>query len=334
MTRIFRSIVLSFLLLLSFCGFAMSQDKTAPRVAVSIKPLHSLVAGVMAGVAEPELVISSNVSPHGFSLKPSDATLLSEADVVFWVGPELESVLQAPIETLAENAVSVPVLNAPGLQLLHYRDPHDHGDDEGHKTHDDHSNHTTDDEHSDHGNHYGHDHQGHELIDPHVWLDPLNAKLIVRHIAEELAELNPENRLAYVRNREIVTNWLDTLHGEISGLLDPVSSRPFVVFHDGYQYFETRYQLNNLGSLRLQPETSPGAKHVREMQVLVREKKVACVFTEPQFDNRLAYTVIEGSDAKTAIVDPVGSMNAPGLNLYFEMMQGLARAFVQCLSTK
>ncbi|MCC5780820.1 zinc ABC transporter substrate-binding protein ZnuA [Nitratireductor sp. B36] len=329
-------------------AFAADQE-----VVTSIKPVHSLVAGVMEGVGEPQLILQGAGSPHTYSMRPSQARMLAAADVVFWVGPNLEVFLAKPLETLAGEARLVTLSESEGIKLLHMREggafeAHSHGDEDGHGDHEEGHGHEegekdhaeTDHAHDDHANddhahdddaHEGHDHHDHGP-DAHIWLDPENAKAIVSAIAEALSETDAENASAYAANAAKLNERIDALSAEIADELEPVRNRPFIVFHDAYQYFEKRFGLAAAGSITVSPEVIPGAQRVDEIRTKVRELDAACVFAEPQFEPRLVEVVTEGTNARSGVLDPLGAEITDGPDLYFELMRGMASSFKSCLA--
>ena len=244
------------------------------NVVASIKPIHSLVAAVMEGVGEPELIIEGAGSPHTYALKPSQARDLENADVVFWLGHELEAFLEKPLEAIAGDAKSVELIDVHDLVKLEFReggafekhdhDDHDEHDEHGHdehkhdehkheeKAHDEHGH--DEHKHEEHAHDEDkHDEHGHGAFDAHVWLDPANAKAIVHEIEETLIEADPDNAAVYEANAEALMTKLDGLITEVSEDLVPVKDQGFVVFHDAYQYFEKRFGLSAIGSVTVSP---------------------------------------------------------------------------------
>jgi zinc transport system substrate-binding protein len=296
----------------------------APKVVVSIAPVHSLVAGAMEGVGSPDLLVKGAASPHNYALKPSDARLLADAKVVFWIGEMLEAFLAKPLDALAGKATVVELVEAPGLQRLPYRSGGSWGDDgrDGHEPkavakgkpvpgHD-----------------HGHDHGD---IDPHVWLSPANARVLAAAIVAALAEADPANAARYRENGRRMDARLADLETELRGILAPVKGRPFVVFHDAYQYLEHAFGLNAIGAIAASPERPPGPKGLAILRKRIVAARARCVFREPQFPAKLAGTVAEGTGAKVASLDPEGAALPPGADLYFDLMRTNARALVDCL---
>ncbi|WP_454849738.1 zinc ABC transporter substrate-binding protein ZnuA [Rhizobium binxianense] len=300
------------------------QAAEAPVVVTSIKPIHSLVSAIMQGVGTPELIVDGAASPHTYNLKPSNARALQDAKVVFWVGPGMEAFLEKPLTALGSDAVVAELEDAPGLVKLPFREggafePHDDGDEAGH----DHA----EAEH-DHGDH---DH-GHGEYDTHLWLDPMNAKAMAAEITTTLVAADPANALTYEANSKALDERLDALDKEVATIVAPVKDRPFIVFHDAYQYFEHRYKIRVAGSITVSPETIPGAERVSEIHKKVGDLGATCVFAEPQFEPRLIDVVIEGTKARSGVLDPEAATLQAGPDLYFTLMRGIANSMKDCLS--
>jgi zinc transport system substrate-binding protein len=337
---------------------AVAPAVAAPTVATDIPPVHALAARVMAGVGEPGLILPPGVSPHAYSMKPSEAQLVQEADVVFWVGEELTPWLDRAVDALSDEAASVRLLEAPDVVRLGYREgvtfePHDHGDEHGGEAdhaHDeadaghDHghdetaeASHDHDDDH-DHGeaeaeaaaHDHGHDHD-HEGVDPHAWLDPVNGKAWLDAMAAALSEADPANASTYFQNAADGKAELDALMEEIRADLEPISDRSFVVFHDAYHYFEARFGIEATGAIRLGDAVEPGPRRVAEIREAIRAQDAACVFAEPQFEPRLIETVVEGTDAEVGVLDPLGADLELGPELYPELLGNLRDSLVDCL---
>lgn len=345
-----------------------------PDVVVSIRPVHSLLAGVMAGVAEPGLLLRSGESPHTYALRPSDAEMLAAAALVVWIGPSIESFLARPLRELAPNARLLTLEEVSGLTHLpvrrgglweehvhgahhdghhdehhdghrddHHDDHHDehHGDHHG-DHHDDHHGDHHDghhdehhDEHRDahHDDHHDEHHDGHEdaALDSHIWLDPDNAAVMARAMAEELAQLDPERAARYRENAAKLEERLRALDEELRETLAPVAERGFLVFHDAWQHLDTRYGLRAVGSFRVAPERAPGAARLEELQRKLAEQDVVCVFSEPQFNPRLIEALVADAGARTGVLDPLGAKLPTGPELYFGMMRANAETLRECL---
>lgn len=301
-----------------------ARGQEAPVVTVSVKPLHSLVAAVMQGVGEPKLIVGGSASPHTYSLKPSNAADLENAKVVFWLGPNFEHFLEQPLQSLAANAQVVSMQDASGLTRLPFREG---GAFEAH----DHEEHAHEGE-AGHAEEAGHDDHDEEAgFDLHFWLDPQNAAVMVESIRDTLVKADPAHADQYRANALAVAANLDALDKELAEQLSPIQDKPFVVFHDAYQYFEKRYGLRVAGSITVSPETPPGAERIAQIHDKIASLGATCVFAEPQFEPKLIAVVTEGSQAKSGTLDPEGGTLAEGPDLYFTLMRNLANSLTDCL---
>jgi zinc transport system substrate-binding protein len=347
-----RSSLLSVSLLASAQFAAVSAAYAeVPNVVTDMAPIDSLVAQVMGDLGTSTQLMPQGASPHGYSLRPSEAKALQAADIVFWTGPVIEPWLDEMIDEVAHDAHSVPLALAEGATVLPVREgatferhvhsddehDHDHGeadheahDDHAEEAHDDHDDHDHDEhDHDEHG-HDDHDDHDHEGADGHAWLDPMNARVWLGVIAEELAEHDPENAAAYAANAAAAQQALDVKIAEIQAELAPISDLRFVVFHDSFQYFENRFGLQATGSISLSDATAPSPARVKEIQDKIKSEGVTCVFSEPQFNAGLVATVLDGTDAKTTVIDPLGVGLTPGAGFYGDLIDAAAAAFKTC----
>jgi zinc transport system substrate-binding protein len=294
----------------------------APKVVATIKPIHALVAAVMGDLGSPALIVKSGASPHTYSLRPSDAAALESADIVFWTGHGMELFLEDALESLASGANVVELAGVPGIELLPIREG---GAFESHEYEDEHAeDHGHDDHERDHD---------HGEMDMHYWLDPANAAQMVAAIADALAAADPEHATVYEANAEAATEQLTALAGEIDTLLAPVRAKPFIVFHDAYQYFERRFGLTVAGSITVTPDTLPGAQRIGELRARISTADAVCVFAEPQFEPAVVATIIEGTSARSGTLDPEGAGLSEGPGLYRELLLGLSDGLLDCLAT-
>ena len=309
----------------------------APRVAVDIAPVHSLVARVMEGVGTPDLIIQAGASPHEYSLRPSEAAALQDANLVFWIGSGLTPWLTDTIETLAPNANVTELLEADGTIELEFREgalfeAHDDHEEEGHDDHDDekadHDDHSDDDHDDEEAGHDEHEHGDH---DPHAWLSPQNAMTWMNVIAGQLSAADPDNAGAYFANAAAGRAEIKVLIGEVTATLDPVRDGRFIVFHDAYQYFETDFNFPASGAISISDASDPSPARIAEIQDRIAEQGIDCVLAEPQFNPGLIATVLEGSNAQTGILDPLGSDLKPGSALYPQLIRNLSTALAGCM---
>lgn len=309
------------------------------KVLVSIKPVHSLVAAVMDGAGQPDLLIDGAASPHAFAMKPSDVRRLNAADVIVRVSSRLEVFLDKPLAVVAKRATVLTLDLVPGLDLHDLRSgsgyeahDHDHGPDGGHKRH----------AHKGHGE-TGHAHSHGKVgkaanananRDPHLWLDPANARIMALAIGEMLAGKAPDSAALFRSNAARLVARLNALDARLAQDLAPVSGRPYLVFHDAYQYFEHRYGLAGVGSVTVNPDVPPSAQRLSRIRARLAKSGVACVFAEPQFPPRAIDTIIEGSSVRRGVLDPLGAALTAGPEQYFLLMDGLVRDLKACLGAR
>ena len=324
-------LILSILSLISF----ITPVNADVKVVTSIKPIHSLASYLMDGVGKPDLIVDGYASPHGFSMKPSHAKMLQNADLIFWVGEDLESFLEKPLNSIAKKAEKIELMEIKGLNVLKFRernifDEHDHDDhakkEDDHDDHDDHDK--KEDGHDDHDGHDEHEGHAHGEYDPHIWLDPLNAKVILKEMTEHLIENDSKNASTYKSNLDKALNDIDKLTMEVMTELNKSTSS--IVFHDAYQYFEERFNVNILGAFTVNTDVMPGAEQLAEIREIIEHDKVKCIFSEPQFNPDIIKAVAKDMNIKTGVVDPLGATLNPGKDLYFDLIRNMSASFKGC----
>ncbi|MGI9302567.1 MAG: zinc ABC transporter substrate-binding protein [Gammaproteobacteria bacterium] len=282
---------------------ALATDSAPARaleVVVTIAPIHSLVAAVTRGVTEPALLLPPGATPHSYALRPSDIKRLRDADMVVSVGAGLERFLDKTLQALPQSIRLIVLANTPGVTLLRADVNRDHGGD--------------------------HD------ADPHLWLDPVNAKFIVSYLAHEFSRADPANAASYNSNETETLARLEQLDLSVRQRLAPVAEVPYIVFHDAYRYFEMRYGLSQAGAFTMDPTRPPGARRVREMRKRLEASGTRCIFVEPQFRPALLRSVANDTGASIGVLDPVGAGIAPGPNAYFLLIERMAQALSACLA--
>lgn len=320
-----RKLIFSFLVSL-IIPFATAAN--TPKVAVDIAPVHSLVTQVMESVGRPELLIQPGASPHGYSLRPSEAEALSEADVVFWMSEDLTPWLEKALENLAGSAIKVEMLNIEGTTVHAFREgatfeAHDDHHENEHQSAGQH-----DDDHHEHANTEKH-HHGDQ--DPHAWLDPVNAKIWVGVIAKVLSEQDPDNARTYQSNADAAARKLDVLTTSIQQQANALKDTKFVVFHDAYQYFERRFGVLASGAISMGDASDPSPARIKKIQDRVSSLGVTCVFTEPQYNPDLVKTVFEGTSVNTTgVMDPLGADIEVGKNHYSKLLNSMITSLAQC----
>ena len=291
-------------LLLGWLLLVATQVHAAPKVVVSVLPVHSLVSAVMGDVGEAQLLIPGGQSPHASQLKPSQVNALLSADLIVWVGALLESNIGKIIAQRRDETHVITLLENDAINKLPTRSP-----DDGHD----------------------HDTHAHHNIDPHVWLSFDNARAIARIVADELASLDSANRDRYQSNAEELLSRLQQLRKSMHTDLYAVNDLLYVVFHDAYQYFENEFDLHPLAPLTVSAERPTGARRIRQIKQLIQSQKVRCVFSEPQFQPGLMAMLVADTDAKAGVLDPLGAGLEPGPDAWFELMRKLADALTTCL---
>ena len=299
------------------------------KVVASIKPIHSLASYLMDGVAKPDLIVDGYSSPHGFSLKPSHAKMLQNADIIFWVGEDLENFLVKPLNSIAKKAEKIELMEIKGLEKLKFRERNIF---DGHEGHDDHG-HDEDghkeDDHEEHGHdEHGHEGHAHGEHDPHIWLDPENAKVILNEMVEHLIENDEKNASTYKKNLKKAQKDLDKLLKKVKSDLN--KDFKSIVFHDAYQYFEKRFDVNVLGAFTVNTDVMPGAEQLAEIREIIEHDKVSCIFSEPQFNPDIINAVAKDMDIQTGVLDPLGATLDPGKDLYFDLIKNMSKSFKGC----
>jgi len=292
-----------------------SAARAEIKVVATIKPVHSLVALVMGATGAPALLVGGNASPHTFVMKPSDAAKLTQADILFRVSDAVEPFTLKAGKLLPKTGTLVTLQSAPGIVSLARRvgGPFD--------AHDAHEAHEHDHDHDD----------AHASVDGHIWLDPANARAMIDAIATALSAKAPANAATYAANATTAKARLDRLAGNLQITLAGTTGKPYVVFHDAYQYFEKRFGLNVVGSITVNPDIPPSGKRLALLRAKIAKLGATCVFGEPNFDAKVIAAVTEGSTARTGTLDPEGAALTPGPDLYETLMLQLATALKACL---
>ena len=286
-----------------------STNAISSEIVASIKPLHSLVSSVTQGSDSVSLLIKGSMSPHNFALKPSHAKLLNNAKIVFYIDNQFESALKKTVIGLPTRVRVVKVSSTKQLKLLPTR-AGDNWEEDGH-------------------DHHHHDHGSNDL---HFWLEPNNAIQIVKGIVRELSIVYPDNINLYKKNARKIIKEIKTVDLSIKSILEPVKNKPFIVFHDAYQYFENKYGLNAVGSILLDPEIPPSPKRIIQIRAKIKTTNPTCVFKEPQFRAKIVNTVIEDTNVKVGILDPVGADLEKGPGMYTNLLKQIASNLKTCLN--
>jgi zinc transport system substrate-binding protein len=335
-----------------FCTFSimpvkmMMADQKPLSIVASIRPVHALVAGVMGDLGTPHLLLAAPASAHHFTLKPSQARALQNADIVFWIGPGMEQPLTKALATLAADAQSVALDDSAGLVLFDFdddghdghgtkgkhndHDGHDgHGTKDKHNDHDGHDGHGTKDKHNDHGGHGGHGEHG---INPHIWLDPFNAQIMLGVIADHLGKADPVNAKTYQANADVMRQNLVQLQIDIARQLAPFAESEFLVLHDAHIYFERRFGMRAHGAITIEPDVMPTAAKIKKLRHDLESHPMDCIFSEPFLGQKALGLINEGIDIPIGHLDPLGSQLPAGASLYADLLKSYAAAFKACLA--
>ena len=317
MLNFLKKTLLSFIIILFSY---LSSSKAEIQVVTSIKPLHSLASMIMQGVGEPKLIVDGNTSPHNFSLKPSHAKILQTADIVFWIGEDIETFLEKSLSSLSKKAKVIELMQISQIKKLKFREKNifevSH-DDHGHKKHDDHGH----KKHDDHGHAHGE-------FDPHIWLDPMNAKIILKEMTKELILLDKKNASKYKANLRNAHIKIDKLVMDINFKIN--KSAKYIVFHDAYQYFENRFGLKTLGALTVNTDILPGAEQLKNIRNLIKKEKAKCIFSEPQFNPKIIKAIAKDTNIKTGVFDPLGADLKNNEDLYLKLIINLSNSLKNC----
>ncbi|QGZ29274.1 zinc ABC transporter solute-binding protein [Stutzerimonas stutzeri] len=341
---VFRLFSLPLLLTAFFLGSAPARAEV--NLLASIKPLQLIAAAVQQGVDEPQVLLPAGASAHHYALRPSDVRHIRSADLFYWIGPDMEGFLEPMLN--GRKGPTLAVQSLPGLTLRHFggghadshQDEHhdDHASDDPHAGHDDHA-------HGAHAGHEAHDapaaagHAGHDhahrpgSLDAHLWLLPANAGIIAARMAEDLAAADPANAPRYRANLEAFSQRLEALDSRLRKRLGAVSSQPFFVFHEAYDYFEAAYGLEHTGVFSAGGEAQPGARHVADMRQRLEQAGPSCVFHEPPMRPRLADSLVRGLPAKVAELDPMGHGVETDATGYEQLIENLGTALAECLES-
>ncbi|PPA04982.1 zinc ABC transporter substrate-binding protein [Pseudomonas sp. MWU12-2312b] len=298
----FVAFVASFLLV----GSAHAEVK----VLTSIKPLQLIAAAVQDGVAIPEVLLPPGASPHNYALRPSDVRKVQSVDLLYWIGPDMEGFLPRVLN--GRTLPSVAVQDLPGMKLRRFaEDSHSHAEEA--------------DEHD-------HDHRPGSL-DAHLWLSPINARVIATKMAADLSAADPDNAARYQSNLKAFDERLDSLDLRLKKRLAGIEGKPYFVFHEAFDYFEDAYGLKHTGVFSVAAEVQPGAQHVAAMRARLQEVGKTCVFSEPPLRPRLAETLVAGLPVKLAELDALGGYTPATAQGYEQVLEKLGNDLAGCLES-
>jgi zinc transport system substrate-binding protein len=310
-----QRILLSLLLTL----FIPVAAATELKVLTSITPIQLIASEILADVAQPEVLLPPGASPHQYSLRPSDVRKVKQADLIFWIGPELERFLE---KTLSKTDATV--LSFLEAEEMHQEEAEHENKSEHGSSHQESEDNLLASSHQ----HDGHDHGG---TDPHIWLDPMHALEMAEIIRDEAIKAAPDKTLLLEQNYAEFAAGLLEKDQLIMAQLAPFNERGFVVFHDAYSRFVKRYNLKQLGAVTINPSRKAGARHLSELREAVIKSKAVCIFSEPQFSGSILKTIAAGTAVRTAELDPLGQKVMLGKGAYLAFIADFAQVFKECL---
>ncbi len=308
----------------------MSISAASAAVITSIRPLGFIASAIADGVTPTEVLLPDGASPHDYALRPSDVQRLQSADLVIWVGPEMEAFLGKPLAKIPP-AKQIALSALPAIKSeLEKEAGHDH-ENEHEQVHDDHE--------KGHGHSHaapddGDDGHHHSEFNMHIWLSPEMTKQAAIAIHAKLLELMPQNKDKLDANLLYFTDKIAQADEKIVKMLAPVQGKGYFVFHDAYGYFEKHYGLSPLGYFTINPEIQPGAQRLHQIRTQLVEHKAVCVFAEPQFRPAVINAVAKGTDVRSGVLDPLGSNIALGRDSYADFLLQLSNQYVSCLEEK
>ena len=285
-----------------YAGSAFANEAKEFSVITTVKPLNMIVQDLTTGITRSEALLPPGTSPHDYALRPSDMKKLRDADLVIWVGPELEMFLANMLEG-KENSLALTEQHS--IDFRHYE-------------------HAVEIDHGDHN----HNHDG---IDPHLWLGPKQAIQAANVITSALVQHDPLHKKGYEDNLSMFVSEVNQTISELNKKLKPLAEHGYFVFHDGYGYFEEQFGLNNLGHFTVEPDRRPGAKTLISIRRALQDQQAFCVFSEPQFSPAVVNSVVSGTDVKIGTLDPMATDIAEGKGGYARFLTELGASFTKCL---
>ncbi|WP_394662234.1 zinc ABC transporter substrate-binding protein ZnuA [uncultured Pantoea sp.] len=289
-------------------------------VVTSIKPLGFIAAAISEGITPVEVLLPDGASEHDYALRPSDVKRIKNADLVIWVGPEMEAFLTKPAAALpASRNLEIAALPAVKSQLIRGGEDEDE-DEEGHasdKSEDQDSSHT---------------HHHHGEYNMHLWMSPKIAQESAVAIHGKLLELMPESKAKLDANLQQFEAALAETDKHIGAQLAPVRNKGYFVFHDAYSYFEKHYGLSPAGHFTVNPEIQPGAQRLHQIRTQLVEQKAVCVFAEPQFRPAVIDAVSRGTSVRKGTLDPLGMGISLTKDSYVKFLSQLSSQYASCLN--
>lgn len=301
------------LLWISLAGFCQATvpvfgDAKPLKIVTTIKPLQLIVMALTQEKADVHAIIPENQSPHTYQLRPSARYQMANADIFIWIGPQLETFMTKLADQLSRDITMIAVISEVDFPLRRLSVINSHADA------------------SDHG------HWGENRVDPHIWLSPRGGIAIARVILTTLLKKDPDNAAYYEKNFENFVGQMEELKQKIFNEFSQLKARNYLVYHDGYGYFEDEVGTKHTAVVTINPENLIGAKHWLDVRQLLKTKKVGCVILEPQFKSDIIDSFRNEEGLKLKIIDPLGGSVANTPDGYKQFLAEFADDFKECLS--
>ena len=300
---------------LSAALWGSATQSANAAVVASLKPLGFIASAIADGVTDTQVLLPDGASEHDYSLRPSDVKRLQGADLVVWIGPEMEAFMEKSVKNIP-NAKQVTIAQLNDVKPLLMKGADDDDDDHGH---------------NDAGSEKSDEHHHHGDYNMHLWLSPEIARASAVAIHEKLVELMPQSRAKLDANLKDFEAQLASTEKQVGNELAPLKGKGYFVFHDAYGYFEKQFGLTPLGHFTVNPEIQPGAQRLHEIRTQLVEQKATCVFAEPQFRPAVVESVARGTSVRMGTLDPLGTNIKLGKTSYSEFLSQLANQYASCL---
>lgn len=280
-------------------------------IVVSIKPLTFIAAAIADGIADVKTLLPDGASPHNYALKPSDISTIDQADLIIWVGEDLETFLTNILQHI-NHSKQLDLTQEQTIITQLYRDSQPHDEDKQDR----------------------HAHGHHGEYDMHIWLSPELAKSIALLIHQRLVILLPQQQDKLEQNLtqfiEDITQTEKVMITEFAA----IQNKGYFVFHDAYGYFERYFHLKNLGSFTINPAVQPSARKLYQIKQMINQNQVICLFSEPQFSSAMINKLVKNSSVRVGYLDPLGMNVQSSKNSYREFLQQLAKEYMNCLADR
>lgn len=292
---------ISFIFFIALYPFA---GKASPKIVVTIKPIYSLVASITKGVAEPTLLLKGNISPHHYSLRPSEIRIINDADILFYIGNEFEFFIEKTLQNI--HIDSYQLISIEGLTKYPARSGHDHDEDEQHE------------------------HDDSIRTDPHIWLSPDNAIIMAKYITKILSKKYPDKSDVFNNNLSELITKINIESVTSKEKLAKITNNNFVVYHDSYQYFEKYFGINIVGAFSNFRDEGHTAKNISDINALIKNNNVLCALSAPEYSDIIPKFIGENNKINIGTLDPLGHYAKEDSESYIYIINQMANSFTDC----